>query len=82
MKLTGKFEFIGVQEIRGKKDTTKTYHNVALMQGNDVVKVFLNDNTVKMFDGIARLEKLECDLTVNVGSERSYVGIDAVRRIK
>lgn len=80
MKLTGTFEFIGIENIPGKKDPTKTYHNVALMQGNDVVKVFINDDTVKLFEGVKRMDKISCDLSVSIGSDRSYVGIDTVRK--
>lgn len=82
MKLTGKFEFIGIQEIQGKKDTKKVYYNVALMQGIDVVKVFLNDDQIKLFANVKRMDQMECDLTVNLGSERTYVGVDAVRIMK
>lgn len=81
MKLSGNFEFVGIETIQGKKDPSKVYHNIALMQGNDVVKVFANDDTVKKFDGIKRMEKISCDLSVSIGSERSYIGIDAVRKI-
>ncbi|MDF2804971.1 MAG: hypothetical protein K0S61_4876 [Anaerocolumna sp.] len=81
MKLTGQFEFIGIENITGKKDPTKTFHNVALMQGVDVVKVFINDDTMKQFDGIKKMDKISCDLTISISSDRSYVGIDAVRKI-
>lgn len=81
MKLTGQFEFIGIDSITGKKDPTKVFHNVALMQGTDVVKVFANDEVIKMFDGIKRMDKVNCDMRISIGSERSYVGIDAVRKV-
>ncbi len=82
MKLNGQFEFIGIETIQGKKDTTKVYHNVALMQGVDVVKVFINDDTLKLFDGIKRMDKVSCDLRISIGSDRSYVNIDKVVKVQ
>lgn len=81
MKLVGKFEFIGIEEIQGKKDPTKVFHNVGLMQGNDVVKVFLNDDKVKLFSGLKRFDLVECELNISIGSERSFIGVEAVRKV-
>lgn len=81
MKLTGEFELIGIETIQGKKDTTKVYHNVVLMQGMDVVKVFVNDETVKMFAGVKKMDKVKCDMAISIGSERSYIGIDNVVKL-
>ena len=80
MKLNGQFEFIGIETIEGKKDTTKVYHKVALMQGGDVVKVFINDDVLKLFDGIKRMDRLNVDMKISIGSERSYVGIEKVAK--
>jgi len=81
MRVKGVFEFIGVQDIQGKKDVTKVYHNVALMQDTDVVKVFANDDTVKLFSGIKKMDKVECELNINIGAERSYLGINSVKKL-
>jgi hypothetical protein len=81
MKVVGNFEFVGVQEIQGKKDPTKTFYNVVLMQDNDVVKVFCDEKKKDLFKGINKLDKVQCLLSVNIGSDRSYMGIDDCKKL-
>lgn len=81
MKLKGKFEFVGIQNIQGKKDASKVYHNIVMMQDNNVVKVFADDKIIPLFNGIKKMDAIECELNINIGSERSYVGIESVRKL-
>jgi len=81
MKLKGKFEFIGVQDIQGKKDVTKVYHNAVLMQDSDVVKVFINDVTALLFKDFKKMDVVECELDINVGADKSYVNIVSVKKL-
>lgn len=80
-KLSGQFDFLGVQGIQGKKDPSKTYYNVLLMQDMDVMKIFVNDQKVKLFDGIKKMDKVQCLLDVNFGGEKTYVNVVDCKKI-
>ena len=41
MKVIGNFEFLGIEEIQGKKDPSKVFYNIVLLQDMDCVKVFV-----------------------------------------
>ena len=81
MKLKGIFSFVGMQDLQGKKDPTKMFHNIVLMQGIDVQKIFVNDDVAKQFAGIKPMDNLECDLSISIGHDRSYIGLDSFRKI-
>ena len=50
MKVIGNFEFLGIEEIQGKKDPSKTFYNIVLLQDMDSIKVFANFEDVIKFE--------------------------------
>jgi hypothetical protein len=80
MKLKGVFEFLGIEDLQGKKDPTKTFHNVSLLQGTDVVKVFLDDNSLQLFTGLKKMEKIDCELNISIG-QKTYVNVIDVKKL-
>lgn len=81
MKLVGNFEFLGVQVIQGRKDVTKTYYNVLLMQDADIVKIFVNDEVIRLFDGVKKMDKVKCMLDINIGRQKTYINVLQVEKI-
>lgn len=81
MRLKGKFEFLGIQDIQGKQDLTKVYHNVVLLQETDTVKVFLDDKVLPLFNGIKKMDEIECELNINIGINKSYLAIKSVKKL-
>ena len=80
MKLVGNFEFLGIEEIQGKKDPSKTFFNVALLQGTDPIKVFVNEDDVDKFKGLKKLDTVQCALDISIGV-KTYVNILDVKKI-
>jgi len=80
MKLVGNFEFLGIEEIQGKKDPTKTFYNIALLQGTDSIKVFVNEDDIDKFKGLKKLEAIQCALDISIGV-KTYINILDVKRI-
>lgn len=81
MKLVGNFEYLGAQKLQGKKDVTKTYYNVMLMQDADVIKIFGNEEIIQLFDGVNKMDKVQCLLDINVGRQRTYINVLQVEKI-
>lgn len=80
MKLIGNFEFLGIEEIQGKKDPSKTFYNIALLQDMNSIKVFANYEDVIKFDGLKKLDKVQCALDINIGA-KTYINIIDVKKI-
>ena len=80
MKVIGNFEFLGIEEIQGKKDPSKTFYNVVLLQDMDSIKVFANFEDVIKFEGFKKLDKLQCALDIKVGA-KTYINIIDVKKI-
>ena len=80
MKLVGNFEFLGIEEIQGKKDPSKTFYNIALLQGTDPIKVFVNEDDVDKFKGLKKLDTIQCTLDISIGV-KTYINILDVKKI-
>jgi hypothetical protein len=76
-----RFEFLGLNEFQGKKDPTKTYYTANLLQGSEVVKVFLQEGQEVLFTGIHKMDEIECDLEINIGA-KTYVSLKSVIQIE
>ena len=81
MKVVGNFEYLGQEEIRGKKDPTKTYYNVVLLQGADPVKVFVTADDIHLFKDLKKLDSVQCSLDISVGV-KTYINVLDVQKIK
>jgi hypothetical protein len=82
MLVKGNFIYLGLDTIQGKKDTTKTFYNLSLLQDTDVVKVFLDSETVKKIVNIKpnKMDKLNCELKISIG-QKTYVSLETVEKI-
>ena len=81
MKVIGNFEYLGKEEIRGRKDPTKTYYNVVLLQDTDPVKVFVTAEDIHLFKDLQKMDSVQCALDINVGV-KTYINILDVKKIK
>ena len=64
MKVKGKFEFLGITEFKGHKDPTKSYYNANLLQGTDILKVFLQENQFVLFSGLEKMDKIDVEFAL------------------
>ena len=80
MKVIGNFEFLGIEAVQGKKDPSKTFYNIALLQDMDSVKVFAVEEDILKFEGIKKLDKVQCLLDITFGV-RTYINILDVKKI-
>lgn len=77
MQLNGKFEYLGINKFQGKKDPTKEFYSVNLLQGSEVTKVFLSDGQAVLFEGLEKMDEVECELKINIGM-KTYVSVVSV----
>ncbi len=77
--MQGKFkvEFLGLNSFQGKKDPSKTYYSANLLQGTDVIKVFLQENQEIMFSGLTKMDEIEVEINVQI-REKTYLTILSV----
>jgi hypothetical protein len=65
-----KFTFLGIDEFNGKKDPTKKFYNVNLLQGSEIAKVFLESGQEVLFADIQKFDELECVLAFSLGTDK------------
>ena len=73
-----RFEFLGLNSFKGKKDPTKTYYNANLLQGSEVTKVFLEEGQDILFAGLNKMDEIECEISINIRGEKTYIKIISV----
>ena len=78
MKVKGTFEFLGITEFKGHKDPTKSYYNANLLQGTDILKVFLQENQLVLFSGLEKMDKIDVELDIRTGKNTTYINIVSV----
>ncbi len=71
------FEYLGMNSFQGRKDPTKTYYSVNLLQGSEVVKVFLGEGQDVLFTRLNKMDEIECELDIRLG-EKTYVSVASV----
>lgn len=79
MKLTGTFEYLGIDSFVGTKDPSQTYYSAALMQGTEVTKIFLKPEDVQYFNGINRMESVYAELDIKIG-QKTYISLVSVKK--
>lgn len=79
LDLKGSFLFIGIEKNVNRK-TGEVYHFIGLLQGLDSVKIFGNEESLKMFENIPELSKVDCDISVSVG-EKTYINVKSVKKV-
>lgn len=71
-----KFTFLGMDEFVGKKDPTKKYYNVSLLQNSEIAKVFLDQGQEVLFKDLDKFDELECTVMFKLGQDRYGAKID------
>lgn len=71
-----KFTFLGMDEFIGKKDPTKKYYNVSLLQNSEIAKVFLDQGQEVLFKDLEKFNELECTVMFKLGQDRYGAKID------
>lgn len=71
-----KFTFLGMDEFIGKKDPTKKYYNVSLLQNSEIAKVFLDQGQEVLFKDLEKFDELECTVMFKLGQDRYGAKID------
>lgn len=66
----GQFVFLGINSFSGKKDPTKTYFNLNLLQGCETFKVFLDPGQEVLFKDCQVYDSLEIDYAAFVKTDR------------
>ncbi len=81
--MQGKFkvEFLGLSSFQGKKDPSKTYYSANLLQGTDVIKVFLQEGQEVLFSGIAKMDEIEVEINIQI-REKTYLSILSVMSLE
>lgn len=84
MKLTGKFEYLGIETIKNTKEPGKVFHRLALMQDMDLTKMFIDDEQAEMFKDYHRLEQVVAELEIvernTKDGPRTYVSLLSVEK--
>lgn len=65
-----KFTYLGMDSFAGKKDPSKTFHNVNLLQGSEIAKVFLESGQEVLFTDVQKFDELECVLAFSLGTDK------------
>lgn len=86
MKLKGAFIYLGVDTFHSEKQN-KDYKSACFLQGTDVQKVFLNDNSEKLLKDIVVGHAISVELDIKTGQNTfvsllSVVPIDSDNKAK
>ncbi len=76
MQGTMKFTYLGMDEFNGKKDPTKKYYNVSLLQNSEIAKVFLDQGQEVLFKDLQKFDEVICTVMFKLGQDRYGAKID------
>jgi hypothetical protein len=76
MQGTMKFTFLGIDEFIGKKDPSKKFYQVSLLQDNEVIKVFLSDGQEVLFANFDKFDELIAVVSFKLGQDKYGMKID------
>jgi len=71
-----KFTYLGIDSFVGKKDPTKTFYNVSLLQGSEIAKVFLETGQEELFKPLQKFDEIVCTASWRVGQDKYGVKLD------
>lgn len=70
MQAKMKFTYLGKDEFTGKKDPTKKYYQVSMLQGSEVAKIFLDQGQEVLFNDLEKFDDVLCDVMFKLGQDR------------
>lgn len=72
MQAIMKFTYLGIDSFVGKKDPSKTFYNLNLLQGSEVVKIFLETGQETIFEQlqIDKFDELEAVVAFSLGTDK------------
>lgn len=76
MQATMKFTYLGMDAFVGKKDPSKTYYNVSLLQNSEIAKVFLDQGQEVLFQDMQKFDEVICTVMFKLGQDRYGAKID------
>lgn len=79
LNVNGDFEFLGIEKSVNRK-TGEMYSFICLLQGFDTIKIFGNTDTLLLFNGFEKLDKINCDLSISIGP-KTYINVLEVKSI-
>jgi hypothetical protein len=65
-----KFTYLGIDSFQGKKDPSKTYYNVSLLQGSEIAKVFLDAGQEVLFNGLEKFDEIICTVSWSLATDK------------
>lgn len=65
-----KFTYLGIDEYIGKKDPSKKYYSVNLLQGSEIAKIFLDQGQEILFRDMTKFDDLEATVAFSLGTDR------------
>jgi len=65
-----KFTYLGIDSFPGKKDPTKTFHNLTMLQGSEIVKIFLDPGQEVLFQEMQKFDELVCVCSWSLGTDK------------
>jgi len=71
-----KFTYLGIDSFVGKKDPTKTFYNVSLLQGSEIAKVFLETGQEEIFKPLQKFDEIVCLVSWRLGQDKYGVKLD------
>lgn len=64
MQGKGRFVFLGVSSFQGRKDTSKTFFNLSVLQGAETFQIMLDEGQQHIFKDSTLYDELEIDYNV------------------
>lgn len=82
MKLQGQFNYLGIETFKGRKDPNQIFSSLALLQGTDVQKIFLDNDQLALVNSLnlKPMDSLNVTLDINIGT-KTFVRLDGVEKI-
>jgi len=71
-----KFTFLGMDEFVGKKDPTKKFYNVSLLQNSEIAKVFLETGQEELFRPLEKFDEIVAVVSWRIGQDKYGVKLD------
>ncbi len=70
MQAKMRFTYLGMEDFKGKKDPEKTFHQVSLLQGSEIAKVFLEQGQEVLFSNVSKFDELDCNVMFSLATDK------------
>lgn len=65
-----KLTYLGIDNFNGKKDPSKTFYNVSLLQGSEIIKIFLESGQEVLFNNLQKFDEVVCVCSWSLGTDK------------